>query len=847
MSGTAFELEVIARIPPRLERLQALANNLWYSWDRPTRALFARLHPALWQLVGHSPKAFLKRVHQRRLEDAAGDQVFLHAFDRVLAAYDSYHAEHKPALPAAHCGLVAYFCAEFGLHESFPIYSGGLGILAGDHCKAASDAQLPFVAVGLLYDQGFFHQSVDGEGVQHAIYYDSDVDDLPISPVLHADGSELRVSVRLPGREVALKVWQTRIGRVSLYLLDSALAENSAADRAVTHRLYGGDRVTRIEQEIMLGIGGVRALTALGVEPVVWHINEGHAAFLVLERIRMHINHGMPFAAALEAVAGSTVFTTHTAVPAGHDRFDKDVVRQYFAGWSAELGVPLETLLALGSNVSGPEFDMTSLAIRGSRFHNGVSAIHGGVSSRICAAHWPQIDATENPIDHVTNGVHVPTFVAPEWHDLFDRHLGYGWMQRLTDVDCWQAINDIPAAQFWAVRQSLKSQLYHLVRNRVTVRHLRNHGSEAHLARLLKLVDPDQPQALTIGFARRFATYKRASLLFQNLDWLAELVSDAQRPVLFLFAGKAHPADLPGQALIKRVVDVARMPQFEGRILYLEGYDLRLARRLVSGVDVWLNNPVYPLEASGTSGMKAAMNGVINLSVLDGWWGEGYDGSNGWAIKPVTNGCDEEHRDREEARTLCEILQDSVIPQFYDIGPLGFSEAWVAMARRSIATLLPRFNSERMLNDYITRFYGPASRQARRFEHDDYAAARELADWKARVRGCWSRVRLGCVGSLPRRIAFGERIQVEIAVWLDDLRPQDVKVEMLLGRPCGAQPSRPPCSFALHAVRRLEGGEHVYSLDVEPELCGKVELRFRMYPHHPLLAHPFEMGMMVWL
>ncbi len=850
MPGTPFELEVNPRIPQRLERLQELANNLWYSWDRPTRALFARLHPGLWQAVGHSPKAFLKRVHQRRLDAAAKDPVFLNAFDRALAVYDSYHDEPVPAQGSgnrADCGLVAYFCAEFGFHESLPIYSGGLGILAGDHCKAASDAHLPFVAVGLLYDQGYFLQTIDVEGNQHAVYRDSDFEDLPISPVVRDDGSEFRLKLVLAGREVELKIWKARIGRVVLYLIDSAVPENTPADRAITHRLYGGDRSTRIEQEILLGIGGVRVLEALGYEPVVWHINEGHAAFLVFERIRTMMLRGLDFASALEAVAANTVFTTHTAVPAGHDRFDKDGIRRYFEGWSSELGVPLDSLIALGENVDSPEFDMTSLALRGSRYHNGVSAIHGGVSARICAHHWPQVDIGDSPIDHVTNGVHVPTFLDPEWYDVFDRHLGYGWMKRLTDETCWRAIHDIPAQQFWAARQTLKAHLFHLVRNRVAEQHVRNHGSEAHLDRLLKLVDPDKPKALTIGFGRRFATYKRATLLFEDLDWLADLVSDPNRPVLFLFAGKAHPADWPGQDLIRRVAEIARMPRFEGRILLLEGYDLRLARRLVSGVDVWLNNPIYPLEASGTSGMKAAMNGVINLSVLDGWWGEGYNGTNGWAIKPVSDGYDEDRRNREEARTLYEILQDAVLPTFHDVGPLGFSEAWVDMAKRSIATLLPRFNTERMLGQYLEKFYRPATEQAERFARDGHAPARELAAWKTRVKEGWSGVRLQRVDRQPRRITYGDTLCFEVAAILNGLMPSDVRVEMLLGRPAENGQPRVAKTFELLPVGRLEGGEHVYALDLKPNLCGKTEYQFRVFPQHPLLTHPFEMGMMHWL
>ena len=657
--GTQYVLEVNPRIPERLNRLQELVNNLWYSWDRPTRELFSRLHPELWNAAGHSPKAFLKRIDERVLKAAAEDEVFLNNFNRVLSAYDTYHGE-----PTRRSGsewlrrddLVAYFCAEFGFHESLPIYSGGLGILAGDHCKAASDLGLPFVGVGLLYRQGYFIQTIDNEGRQNALYRDSDFDDLPIAPVMRDDGTELLVTINLPNRDVVTKVWRAQIGKARLFLLDTDVEQNSAADRDIAHQLYGGDRSTRIEQEIVLGVGGVRALNEMGMAPTVWHINEGHAAFLVLERMRQLTGKGLDFATALEAVAANTVFTTHTAVPAGHDHFGEDVIRRYFDGWCPELGINCDELIALGRAPNGHDFNMTALAIRSSRFQNGVSRIHGGVSSRICAPLWPQIEHTDNPLTYVTNGVHVATFLSDEWHELFERQLGPGWDQRLQDANTQSAIRMIPDHLFWSVHQSLKAQLLEVIRFRIMQQHMRNQGSDAHLDRTLRLADPKNPNVLTIGFARRFATYKRANLLFHDLQWLREIVADPKRTVLFLFAGKAHPADQPGQEFLRRVAEVARMPEFEGQVLLIEGYDLQLARRLVSGVDVWLNNPEFPLEACGTSGMKAAMNGVINLSVLDGWWDEGYDGTNGWPIKPASAALNATQRDQEEARTLYELL-----------------------------------------------------------------------------------------------------------------------------------------------------------------------------------------------
>lgn len=853
MAGTMYQLEVNPKLPARLARLDEIANNLWYSWDRPTRTLFARLGQKLWGAVGHSPKAFLKRVDQHRLDEAAEDPVFLGALARVLSSYDTYHdslgRDHGPHLEEG--GLIAYFCAEFGFHESLPIYSGGLGILAGDHCKTASDMNLPFVGVGLLYRQGYFLQTIDGEGRQHALYNDADFDDLPVTPVQRADGSDLRISVRLPGRDLHIKVWSTRVGHITLYLLDTDIPENSDADRHIAHRLYGGDRSTRLEQEIVLGMGGVRALHEMGLKPTVWHINEGHAAFLILERMRDLIRGGLDFPGALEAVASNTVFTTHTPVPAGHDHFAEEMIRRYFEECCHDMGCDIASLLALGRIDHEPEFNMTALAIRGSRFQNGVSRIHGTVSSEICADLWPQVEPAENPIGYVTNGVHVPTFLSDLWHDTFDRVLGPAWRQRLTDPQCWKEVHAIPDHTFWSVRQSIKAQMLHLVRHRITQQHVRNQSSQSHIDRLLQHADPENPNVLTIGFARRFATYKRATLLFRDLDRLQRIICNPERPVLFVFAGKAHPADQPGQEFIRRIHEVAQMPEFEGHFLLVEGYDLRLARRLVSGVDVWLNNPIYPLEASGTSGMKAAINGVINLSVLDGWWGEGYEedegGSNGWAIKPASSIHDEARRDAEEGRSLYELLQDKVIPLYYARGPMGYSPGWVGMSKRSAATITPRFNSMRMVGEYMTKYYAPADHQWRRKSAGNFAAARELADWKGKVGRAWPRVTLRRIDNPQRRIGYGESLRFEVAVRLDGLVPDDVAVEMLMSRPSSNAKSKPPRRMFFEYQGPGQDGESIFALDLTPDVCGKINYRIRAYPHHELLTHPFEMGMMLWL
>lgn len=851
--GTPFPLEINPKIPKRLARLDEVAHDLWYSWDRSTRQLFARLDADLWNIVSHSPKVLLKRIDERRLTEAASDPGFLNSYQRMLSTYDTYLADNGRNNNASVLGendLVAYFCAEFGFHESLPIYSGGLGILAGDHCKAASDLRLPFVGVGLLYRQGYFQQKIDADGNQQANYQDSDFDDLPVTPVVDANGAEICIDIELPGRALKVKLWNVRVGHVRLVLLDTDLASNAERDRHVTHRLYGGDREVRILQEIVLGIGGVRALGALGLRPTVWHMNEGHAAFLVLERIRQYMHAGLEFAQAIEAVAANTVFTTHTAVEAGHDRFSETLFRTYFDSYGQEMGLSQQSLFGLGRTGTSNDFDMTALAVRGSRFQNGVSKIHGDVSAKMLRDLWPQIPPEENPLTSVTNAVHVPTFLSPDWSNDFDRFVGFDWLDRISDPEVSKRVDELPDHIVWSRHQFLKSQMLHLVRHRVTEQHNRNRGSEAHLDRMLRFADPTNPSVLTIGFGRRFATYKRATLLFENLGWLQQIVSDPKRPVLFIFTGKAHPADQPGQDLIRELARMSRTPEFEGRLLLVEGYDLRLARRLVSGVDVWLNNPVFPLEASGTSGMKAGINGVINLSVLDGWWDEGYTGDNGWAIKPASETLSDQARNAEEARTLYEILQDQVVPSYYSREDTGYSPAWIKRMKRSMGTILPRFNANRMVGDYLAQSYGPAARQGRRFARENFHGAKDVAAWKNRVFAAWPGVRIRRINDPTPRTLFGERIRIEVAVFLNGIEPADVRVELRMDDSGAAPNPGAPGNkgrFFVHANTIAETGEQRFVLDFSPESCGKFDYRVRLFPYHDLLTHRLETGLMRWL
>jgi starch phosphorylase len=874
MAGQEFLLQVSPKLPDKLSRLTELAGNLWFSWHRPTRQLFAMLDRDLWWRVGRNPKVFLRCVDQSVLSMAAENETFLGAYRRVLAEFDSYRDQtltsYAPAGMAKE-DLVAYFCAEYGFHDSVPIYSGGLGILAGDHCKTASDMRLPFVAVGLLYRQGYFTQQIDEHGRQLAGYRQTDAADMPVSPMRDAQGNEIVVRVAFPGREVAIKAWRAEVGRVSVVLLDTNVPENDHADRKITQVLYGGDQSMRIQQEIILGIGGVRALRAAGLKPTVWHINEGHPAFLIVERARELIGQGLPFTAAIEAVAASTVFTTHTPVAAGHDVFPRDLVLKHFHDFIGELGIAEETFLRLGQHGDAdPHFNMTRLAVSGARSINGVSEIHGSVSSEILAGAWPDVPPRENPVGYVTNGVHVPTFLREEWSELLDQHLGASWRFELMDRQLMENILDIPDGRFWYVKQRVKSEMLNALRSRIERQHARNRVSGAHIHRLLKFIDPDNPDVLTIGFARRFATYKRATLLLSDLGWLKEIVDTDERPVVFIFAGKAHPADEPGQRLMQEVHRVANLPEFFGKILLVEGYDIDLGSLLTSGVDIWLNNPIYPMEASGTSGMKAAINGTVNLSVLDGWWAEGYDGTNGWAIPPASNHRDDAERDRQDARTLYEILQDDVIPLYYKRDEkLGYSPGWVSVCKRSMASILPHFNSSRLLHDYACCFYGPAATQGRAVAESGFAPARELAEWKARVRGAWSGISLRLAQPLRERTDFDGTVHLEVTVQLNGLAPADVRVECVLRRELCSDLTVPVKQYSQHgrvpdgvryvgkepvfvAAFRPDGevgsnGECRYTLDMVSPWCGALRYEVRALPQHRRLSNPYETGLMRWL
>jgi len=698
------------KLPENLHRLEDLAYNMWWSWNQSGIELFRRIDPDLWERVGHNPVRLLQEVPYERLSQLA-DSDYLVAYHRVMADFDAYMHPESTWFKENHAdkegNLIAYFSAEFGLHESLPIYSGGLGILSGDHCKESSDMGVPLVGIGFLYPQGYFTQKIAADGTQEAIYEKLDFERVPARPALDTGGNEIRIEVQLEARKVFARVWHIQVGRNNLYLMDTDVEPNDPRDRELAARLYGGDLETRLAQEIVLGIGGVRTARALGLQPAVWHMNEGHAAFLVLELLREQVAAGKSFQEATEYVMAHTVFTTHTPVPAGHDVFPFEMMERYFWNFWPELNLSKEEFLGLARQDQpwGPSFSMTVLALKFSGRRNGVSKLHGAVSRRMWHFLWPDKPEDEVPIGQITNGVHTASWLAPELYDLYTRYMGEGWYDRLDDQALWDRLLQIPDEELWKVKQLLRSRLIEFVRNRYSAWKREIGAPQEEVEAAANVLDPN---ALTIGFARRFATYKRANLIFRDIERLRKIVDNPDRPVQIIFAGKAHPKDEPGKAMLKQVVNFSKYPGLEGKIVFLENYDINMARLLVQGVDVWLNTPRRPREASGTSGQKAALNGVINASVLDGWWPEAYNGANGWAIGKVVDYDNPDAQDADDAASLYNVLENCVIPVFYGRDDTGLPRVWLSIMKESIRSVAPYFSLRRMLKEYIDQMYLPS-------------------------------------------------------------------------------------------------------------------------------------------
>jgi starch phosphorylase len=700
-------------VPGRIGRLTELADNLWWSWHPPARNLFKAVNYPLWKSTRHNPVRMLQLVSPERLETLSHDPDFLEQYDGVVAAFDADlydgHLWFRDRYPDLTNPMV-YFSAEFGLHGSLPIYSGGLGVLSGDHCKEVSDLGVPFVGVGFIYPQGYFRQHIPPDGWQQAIYDTLNFDNVPLHPVLDIHGNRLMIQVRLRGVPVQVQVWQVRAGRVSLYLMDTNVQQNAPWDRDLSARLYGGDQETRIRQEMVLGLGGVRVLRALGVAPGGWHMNEGHSAFLVLERLRELVQEGQSFDQAVETVRHSTAFTTHTPVPAGHDAFPYHLIDEYFGRFWHEMGISREQFLGLGEYQG--RFNMTVLALRLAGKTNGVSQLHGEVSRRMWQPVWPDRPVEQVPIMAITNGVHVPSWISTEIKDLFAEYLGADWEGRHDDPSLWKRLDEIPDKVLWGAHQYLKGKLLAFVDARTRQRWREGQMEASQVLAAGTLLDPE---TLTLGFARRFATYKRATLIFRDVQRLKRILHAERRPVQIVFAGKAHPADGGGKQFIQEVYQYAQEPEFGGRIAFLEDYDLHSARFLVQGVDVWLNNPRRPNEASGTSGMKAAMNGVPNLSVLDGWWPESYHpadenrAANGWAFGEVQYD-DWETQDEVDSQALYRLLEEQVVPLYYDRDVADIPHGWVQVMKEAMRTSIADFSMRRMIKEYVEWMYVPAMR-----------------------------------------------------------------------------------------------------------------------------------------
>ncbi len=848
------KLSVFPKLPPQIGRLEDLAYNLWWSWEPDAQELFAALDSELWTAVNHNPVKFLRRVAQEELDAAANNTEYLAQLESVLAKFDDYMMANETWFQRNHSDrigdTIAYFSAEFGLHEALPIYSGGLGILSGDHCKAASDLGLPFIGIGFLYPQGYFTQRIDSDGRQQATYEKIDFSEVPARPAVGPDDKPLLIHVDLPGRTVYAKIWRIQVGRIPIFLMDTDVERNAPQDRELSARLYGGDREMRISQEFVLGIGGVRVLRALEIEPSVWHMNEGHSAFLGLERIRELVqSHRLSFDEAVEAVRADSLFTTHTPVPAGNDSFAFELVDKFFWQYWGQLGIDRERFIDLAKQDLGyaTEYSMTVLALRLSAFHNGVSELHGHVSRGMWQFLWPDTPASEVPIDHVTNGVHLKTWLAPELRNLYGKYLPQGWLDNVDAGNTWTSTNTIPDAELWAAHQARKDAMIDLVRTRVSEQFTRHGEGPQRINAASEILNPN---ALTLGFARRFATYKRATLIFRDEERLLRLLSDPERPVQIVFSGKAHPADEPGKGLIQHVYQLSLRPEFWGKIIFVENYDMNIGRHLISGVDVWLNNPRRPHEASGTSGEKAAASGVPNFSVLDGWWVEGFidEGAdkNGWSIGEERAYKDEETQDEADAIDLYSKLESEIVPLFYDRDANGLPAKWIQLMKNSIRTCGPQFSMARMVKDYTNQFYLPAGTAGKSYSADNFDCARQMSAWKRHLHEQWHSVRVQAVcpeDSL--QIAVGDSLTLEAKVWPNGLPVAEMAVEIVAGLQDEDGTLVNPQVVPMTPNGSVDGA-NLYTGQFYPETSGQLAIGIRVRPQRDELIHANEIGLSCW-
>ncbi|MCX8130384.1 MAG: alpha-glucan family phosphorylase [Clostridia bacterium] len=847
-------ITVTAVLPERLKRLKDIAYNLWWSWNSEAIDLYREIDLALWERLGKNPVRFLQEVSQKKLEQVLNNPDYLRRYDEIVLKFDSYmnntNTWFSKTYPGKQNHIIAYFSAEYGLNEVLPIYSGGLGVLSGDHCKSASDLGIPFVPIGLFYKQGYFSQHINHDGWQETRFTNLNVSQLPILPALNANGDQIYISMELPGRLVYAKVWQVKVGRVTLYLLDTDVEQNNSSDRMLTARLYGGDQETRIQQEIFLGMGGIRVLQALGINATVYHMNEGHSAFLGLEFIRKLMKEkGLTFRTAKEMANSSLVFTTHTPVPAGNDVFPLHMIDKYFSSYWESVGISRHEFLDLGMKINDNQnFNMTVLALTLAGRKNGVSELHGAVSRNIFNNVWPGVPEDEVPIGHITNGIHTLTWLSPSIKLLYDKYLDPDWQENLYKKEIWEKVNDIPDEELWKTHYVLKTKMISFVREKLKEQRIENGEPAESIKEVDNLLDPN---ALTIGFARRFATYKRANLIFRDLARIQKILNNPEMPVQIIFAGKAHPADGPAHEVIKNINDIARQEGFRGKVILVENYNMTLARNLVQGVDVWLNNPRRPLEASGTSGQKVCINGIVNFSILDGWWCEGYNGKNGWAIGDDTFYGNEYYQDNADSQSIYEILSQQIIPTFYNKDDKGIPVKWVNVMKESIKSLLYKYSTHRMVQDYTDKMYIPSIERVDKIVSANYEILKNLADWKLLMERNWSQVGIIAEKSMnqlkEQKSVSGDTISIGTAVNLGNIDPSSVKVELYYGYVGKNSIIENPEIEEMKLDGKLDSSTYRFSCNIKLVEGGEYGYTIRVVPHHSDLINKFDMGLIRWV
>ncbi len=841
------DVTVNAELPLKLAPLATLAKNLWWVWNSEAKSLFRDLNPDLWRSTGENPVMLLQRLSAERLVEITKDKEMMYRINKVYADFQAYMAKPmRSDIPS-----IAYFSMEYGLCNCLKIYSGGLGVLAGDYIKEASDSCVDMTAVGFLYRYGYFTQTLSVDGQQIANYEPQNFNQLPIEQVTDAEGQPMILEVPYPGRVVYSHVWRVNVGRMKLYLLDTDFDMNSEYDRSITHQLYGGDWENRIKQEYLLGIGGVLMLKALGVNAELYHCNEGHAALLNLQRLVDYVQEKhLDFNTALELVRASSLYTVHTPVPAGHDYFDESLFGKYMGEYPAKLGISWSDLMNMGRENpdTNERFSMSVFALNTCQEANGVSWLHGEVSKKMFAGIWKGYSWEESHVGYVTNGVHMPTWAASEWKAFYSEHLGEQVFDHQSDPKAWEGIFKVSDESIWDMRCQLKNKFINFVKRDFKEKWLANQGDPSAV---MKIVDKINPNALIIGFARRFATYKRAHLLFTDLDRLAKIVNNEQFPVQFVFSGKAHPADGAGQGLIKRIMEISRMPQFLGKIIFLEDYNMIVAKRLVTGVDIWLNTPTRPLEASGTSGEKAEMNGVLNFSVLDGWWYEGYkfDEKAGWALTDKRTFTDQSQQDKLDAATIYSMLENEIIPLYFAKNSKGYSPEWIQYIKRSIGNIAPHFTMQRMIEDYIDRFYTPEDKRFRALAANNYALAREIVEWKEKVVAAWDGIKVleikENIGNPGAPANTGERYDVEITIDTNGLDAKDLGVEGVIYRTeDGVDHLAGPRQFE---IAKTSGNVATYVLKERLRDAGVFRFAYRIYPKNANLPHRQDFAYVRWI